>query len=163
MTFRNAGGYSYSEVIHYTADIKMVARSAAFAAIAAVFVGCGGSEKVVPVSGVVKLDGKPLANAYVSFQPTAATGSSKAGIGSYGVTDASGKYSLKTADNDQSGAVVGPHRVEIDLKQAETDDRDPKLRPPPKHLPPKYNRNSELEFKVPAGGTTAANFELKSQ
>src|SRR5438552_3712890 len=118
-----------------------IARLWAFAAAAVVFAGCGGSDKAVPVSGAVKLNGKPLANAQVSFQPTASGGSAKAGVGSYGVTDVSGNYSLKMADTDQPGAVIGTHRVEIDFK-VETDDRDPKTRPPPKRLPPKYNRNS---------------------
>jgi hypothetical protein len=84
-------------------------------------------------------------------------------MGSYADTDANGSYNLKTVDSDRSGAVVGTHRVEINIKQAESDDRDPKLRPPPKQLPQKYNRNTELEFKVPPGGTSAANFDLTSK
>jgi hypothetical protein len=130
--------------------------------LAMMVVGCGSGSKVVPVSGTVTLDGKPLPNAHVAFQPEASKGTQNAGVGSYGVTDASGKYSLHTADTDQNGAVVGTHRVEIRLKQ-ETDDRDPKLRPPPKTLPPRYNLQSELQFKVESGGTSSANFDLKSQ
>jgi len=30
-------------------------------------------------------------------------------------------------------------------------------------LPPKYNLNAELEFKVPPGGSSAANFDLSSK
>jgi len=140
----------------------MIIRRLVLLAAALFTLGCGGSDKVVPVSGTVKLNGQPLANAHVSFQPTASGNNPKAGVGSYGNTDASGNYSLKTADTDQAGAVIGTHRVEINLK-VETDDRDPKTRPLPKQLPPKYNRNSELEFKVPAGGTSAANFDLMSK
>jgi len=125
--------------------------------------GCGAGIKVAPVSGVVTLDGKPLANAHVVFQPETSAGKTNVGVGSYGDTDASGKYTLKTADNDQPGAVVGKHRVEIDLRQAESDDRDPKTRPPAKTLPTKYNRQSELQFEVKAGGSSDANFELKSR
>src|SRR2546423_8011399 len=95
----------------------MVINRLAFFVVAVSFAGCGGSEKIVPVSGVVKLNGQPLANAHVSFQPTASGNNPKAGVGSYGVTDASGKYWLKTADTDSTGAVVGTHRVEINLKQ----------------------------------------------
>jgi len=79
-----------------------------------------------------------------------------------GVTDAGGVYSLKLMGNDQAGAVVGKHRVEINLVVA-SDDRDPRTRPPTKTLPAKYNRNSELNFEVPAGGTDQANFELKEK
>ena len=114
------------------------------------------------MSGVVTLDGKPLNNAHVAFQPEEARGNPNTGAGSYGVTDASGKYTLHVTDTDQEGALIGTHRVEINLK-VEADDRDPKTRPPPKVLPMKYNRRSELKFKVEPGGSSAANFDLKSQ
>lgn len=123
--------------------------------------GCGSGSSAVPVSGVVTLDGKPLPNALVAFQPVAESGGTP-GPGSYGVTDASGAYSLRRADNDQPGAVVGNHRVVIDLKVDSSDDRGPKSRPPAKTLPPRYNKQSELEFKVEPGGSKAANFDLKS-
>jgi hypothetical protein len=142
----------------------MMMRRFALVAAAALMLGCGGGEKIAPVSGTVKLDGKPLANAQVTFQPTGSASNPKAGVGSYGTTDANGNYSLKTSDTDnKSGAVVGTHRVAIQIKQGETDDRDPKLRPPPKVLPPKYNLNTELEFKVPPSGSSAANFDLSSK
>jgi hypothetical protein len=132
------------------------------AATVLVIAGCGVISNVAPVSGVITLDGKPLAKAHVAFQPQAAGGSSMAGSGSYGVTDASGTYTLRLADSDRAGALVGIHRVEINLV-VEADDRDPRLRPPPKVLPAKYNRNTELQFKVERGGTTKANFELTSK
>jgi hypothetical protein len=116
--------------------------------------------KVVPVSGVVTLDGKPLASAHIAFLPEDVN--SKSAIGSYGVTDTSGAYALKSFDNDQPGAFVGKYRVEIEPK-TESDDRDPKLRPPPKTLPAKYNRNTELRFDVNVGGTDKANFDLTSK
>jgi hypothetical protein len=122
--------------------------------------GCGSSATIAPVSGVVTIDGKPLANAHVAFQPEATSGATTAGAGSYGITDASGKYELKTFDTDKRGAVVGSHRVEINLKVAADD--GPQIRRP-KMLPPKYNLQSELKFKVEPGGSTAANFDLKSQ
>ncbi len=125
-------------------------------------IGCGSAARTVPVSGVVTLDGKPLANAHVAFQPEAAKGSANPGMGSFAMTGPDGSYTLHTADTDQPGAVVGTHRVEINLK-VEADDRPNVGRPPPKNLPAKYNRQSELQFKVEPGGTTAANFDLKSQ
>ena len=140
----------------------MIARACGFMASLMLVVGCGSGAKAVPVSGVVTLDGKPLPNAHVAFQPEATKGSMNSSAGSYGFTDASGTYTLRMNDNDHSGAVIGTHRVEINLKQ-EGDDRDPKLRPPPKTLPAKYNRQSELQFKVEGSGTGAANFDLKSK
>jgi len=130
------------------------------AALVLVNTGCSSGVKAVPVSGKVTLDGKPLASANVAFQPDGV----RAGVelSSVGVTDAGGVYSLKLMGNDQAGAVVGKHRVEINLVVA-SDDRDPRTRPPTKTLPAKYNRNSELNFEVPAGGTDQANFELKEK
>jgi hypothetical protein len=122
--------------------------------------GCGHSASMAPVSGVVTLDGKPLANAHVAFQPVATSGAATPGTGSYGITDANGKYELKTFDTDRKGAVIGSHRVEINLKVAADD--GPQIRRP-KMLPPKYNLQSELKFKVEPGGSNAANFDLKSQ
>jgi opacity protein-like surface antigen len=131
------------------------------AASALAAAGCGSSaSSIAPVSGVITLDGKPLANAHVAFQPEATSGARTAGAGSYGTTDASGKYELKTFDTDRAGAVVGSHRVEINLKVVADD--GPQIRRP-KMLPPKYNLQSELKFKVEPGGTDKADFELKSK
>jgi hypothetical protein len=140
----------------------MMKRCVWLAAAAVFLFGCGAGTKIVPVSGIVTLDGKPLANAHVAFQPATSGGKSIVGVGSYGNTDADGKYTLKVADSDQPGAVVGKHRVEINLR-VESDDRDPKTRPPPKTLPVKYNRQSELQFEVKPGGASEANFDLKSR
>ena len=128
----------------------------------ALVVGCGSTGKMVPVSGVVKLDGKPLPNAHVVFQPEAAHGNANPGIGSFGVTGPDGQYTLRAFDTEQPGAVVGTHRVDINLK-VESDDRPAAGRPPPEMLPARYNRQSELQFKVEGSGTSAANFDLKSQ
>ena len=81
------------------------------AALVAVAAGCGG-EKLAPVSGVVTLDGAPLADASVTFQPVA-QGGIDAGSGSYAKTDAEGRYTLRTVTGDRRGAVVGKHVVRI--------------------------------------------------
>ena len=65
--------------------------------------GCGGN--TVPVSGVVTLDGKPVEGAAVSFTPEKSDGVG----GSYGKTDAQGRYSLKTVIGDKAGAAAGKH------------------------------------------------------
>ena len=126
--------------------------------------GCGASGGFVPVSGKVTLDGQPLANAHVAFQPLSKPGTDTPGVGSYAVTGADGGFIMHSAENDQPGAVEGKHRVEINLK-SDSSDADPRLRAsqPKVVLPLKYNRQSELTFEVPAGGSSAANFELKSQ
>jgi len=128
-------------------------------------IGCSGGAKIVPVSGTVTLDGKPLPNAHVSFQPLSKPGNEAPGVGSYGLTGADGAFTMRSAENDQAGAVVGKHRVEINIKADSSTDVDPRLKAsqPKVVLPMKYNRQSELTFEVPAGGTSAANFDLKSK
>jgi hypothetical protein len=60
---------------------------------------------------------------------------------------------------------VGNHRVEIQLKSADSGDGDPhaKSAPTRKTVPEKYNVKSELTCEVPPSGKTDANFELKSK
>ena len=125
--------------------------------------GCGKS-RVAPVSGRVTLDGKPLAGVHVGFQPIAKAGSINPGGGSYAVTDSGGQFTLLLVEGEQPGAMVGQHRVEITAKsEAPPANVDFAKRPPPKvFVPAKYSRNSDLTFDVPSGGTSAANFELKS-
>ncbi len=69
--------------------------------------GCGGSEKVVPVSGTVTRNGQPVPGLVVSFVPEAAT---ETGV-SIGETDDNGKYTLTVVKTGKSGAVVGTHKV----------------------------------------------------
>jgi hypothetical protein len=123
--------------------------------------GCSSGGKLAPVSGTVTLDGKPLADALIVFQPIANAGKPAPGMGSSGVTDASGKYTLRTMDTDRPGAVVAKHSVAINMK-GESSDLD-KPGPPKKGLPAKYNRNSELQFDVQPGGTDKADFDILSK
>jgi hypothetical protein len=125
--------------------------------------GCGGSN-VVAVSGRVTLDGKPLANAHVGFQPLAPAGKVDAGGGSYAITDSDGRYTLRMVEGDAAGAVVGKHRVEIVLRgSGADDDTDRHGRPPKPPLPAKYNQDSRLTYDVPSGGTKDANFDLEAK
>lgn len=136
--------------------------------------GCSSDNlNIVPVSGVVTLDGKPLANANVQFQPMA-QGNENPGFGSFAVTDGSGKFSLAISSQQlqKAGAVVGKHKVSITSSQ-ETIDYDPKLGSPdgatpksrvkPERIPERYNSQSALVFEVPQGGSTMANFDLQSR
>jgi len=129
--------------------------------------GCSSDGAVVPVSGRVTLDGQPLAGAHVSFQPEggASLSDSSAGSGSYAVTGSDGTYALRLAVGDRSGAVVGKHRVEINMRSDADDDTDRRTRPPKQTtvIPPRYNLKSELSCDVPPGGKSDANFELKSK
>lgn len=138
--------------------------------VTAASTGCGGASgpkhKLAPVAGTITLNGKPLANAQISFQPTAPASATEALPGSYGTTDANGQYTLQlvTADKAVIGAVIGSHRVAITVANEGGGGADagPAARPKPNPVPARYNSQSELKFDVPAEGTDKADFPLKS-
>jgi hypothetical protein len=118
-------------------------------------VGCTERRDYVPVSGRVTLDGKPMAGGGVAFEPVAPEGKRDSlAFGSYGATDADGRFTLVGLKGDR-GAAVGPHRVAI---------RKPKKPGSAAEggelLPAKYNVDTELTFVVPPTGTDQANFDL---
>jgi hypothetical protein len=112
--------------------------------------GCGGGLALVPVSGVVTLDGKPVADAGVLFAPVAG------GPPATGGTDANGAFELRT--NNRPGAVVGKHRVTV-IKR-ETLGLGPLGPTSPKgiqviwHVPERYSKaeTSGLQLTVERGG-----------
>jgi hypothetical protein len=151
--------------------------------VTALAAGCGGDDpELAPVSGVVKVDGKPYPNAYVTFQPVGSEGNPNPGRGSTGTTDAEGRFTLRY-DGGQDGAVVGKHIVRITSMQpaddpsrfkgtetGSTDGDDPTgaaaalaargLKP--EIIPKEWHTDSRKEFVVPAGGTDQANFDIVS-
>jgi len=120
--------------------------------------GCGQKREAATVSGTVKVAGKPLEGIRVSFEPIGRG----LGQGSAGVTDASGKYTLKFVDNDRPGALVGKHRVTFfDMKSTppgESPDAG-NLPPVKSRLPAKYLTET-LEYEVKEG-ENQADFDLK--
>jgi hypothetical protein len=127
--------------------------------------GCKARRDIAPVSGVITLDGRPLAGGSIVCQPIAPPGSVIAGKGSGAFCDANGHFELQTLSG-QPGAVVGEHRVRIygartKPKQASNVDggssNDREL------VPKKYNRDTTLTLTVPPEGTTEANFTLTSK
>lgn len=105
---------------------------------------------MVPVSGRVTVDGKPLAGAVVTFQPRQPRDQTeKPGAGSVGRTDAQGYFTLRQVSPSRYGAVVGEHAVTI--APGETWG-GPAL--------PKAWRDGSRRFVVPPGGTREANFEI---
>ena len=130
----------------------------------ALLIGCSGS-KFVPVSGVVKLDGKPYGKAAVSFQPIGTQDNPNPGRGSSAYTDENGRFVLISDEND--GAVVGKHRIRITTRGREMEtspeggspDGAPVSRPV-EPIPAEWHSESEKEFEVPPGGTDQANFDI---
>jgi hypothetical protein len=117
-----------------------------------------------PVSGTITLDGKPLGGAGIMFLPRGET----RGTGAFAMTDAAGKYSLKT-DYGGPGAPNGEYAVTISKvvnrdgtpyvpnpNAAEAGERET--------LPGTYSDSMKtvLTATVPKGGDTI-NFDLKSK
>ena len=115
--------------------------------------GCGGGP--ASVSGVVTLDGKPVEGATVTFNPASGDGGGLGG--SYGKTDAEGRYTLRTVAADKPGAAVGKHKVTISAAKADPANPEGAAKD---LIPAKYNVKSDLTFDVPSGGTDKADFAL---
>jgi hypothetical protein len=77
--------------------------------------GCGGL-KLVPVSGKVTLNGKPLSGGGVSFSPDASRGN-KARVSCLGRINAQGHYELSTSgvkgSDSGKGAPLGWYKVTL--------------------------------------------------
>lgn len=121
-------------------------------------VGCSGEPSSVPVSGVVRLDEKPLADAKLTFDPASA------GKTVYlATTGPDGKFSLRELESSSEGAPAGKYRVSITTARPLTDGKvDESTKFSPEVVPTRY-RDGTLTFDVPAAGTTAANFDLQSR
>ncbi|MDR1270847.1 MAG: hypothetical protein LBK82_15135 [Planctomycetaceae bacterium] len=125
--------------------------------------GCGTKLPIVPVSGTVTLDGKPLEGFQVFFQPVHEK-TSETMLTSSGLTDARGKFLLKTVEeNPRNGASVGEYRVLIgwvDPNSMALGDSESQRQPPAK-IPEKIQTDGII-FTVPPNGIQTANFHLKS-
>lgn len=131
-------------------------------------VACGGDAALAPVSGTVYVNGKPHPNLHVVFQPMGSKENPNPGRGSYGRTDANGRFTLKQYGTDREGAVVAKHRVGIasvdadskgivDPETGSPDGEIPESREP---IPAKYNDQTELTVDVPKGGSDKVEFKL---
>jgi hypothetical protein len=116
-----------------------------------VLAGCGQGLPVAPASGIVRLDGAPLANVSVMTQPIA-TNSPNPGPGSFGRTDADGRFELELVKPAVRGAIIGEHRVMIapvgDSKPIGAD-----------KWPTSFSDGS-LRIQVPKDGTKELRVEL---
>ncbi|QDV16738.1 hypothetical protein Pan153_13700 [Gimesia panareensis] len=118
----------------------------------------GGSGEPVPeladVNGVITIDGAPLTNAKIIFEPQEATDNALRRASS-ATTQQDGSYSLEY-NEDASGASLGNHKVMILKLTDNPEDAGKQL------VPPKYNDQSELTAEVKEGGNTI-NFDLTSK
>lgn len=121
------------------------------------FAGCWGSDapELADVWGTVTLDGKPLPNAALEFQPQDGTGTYSSAM-----TDENGYYELIYSRTDD-GAMIGTHSVSITTSLMLRDRGDGISGRAPELVPPRYNRETELTAVVERGGTEI-NFDLES-
>jgi hypothetical protein len=115
--------------------------------------------QLVQVSGVVTLDGRPLAQASVLFE-------AEDGTSSRGTTDASGVYRL-LYNAEKSGVTPGPKIVRISSRRdafteaaAPTEEARAAGAARPEVVPARYNVRSELRVVVGASRQTF-DFDLR--
>lgn len=151
----------------------MNVRSTLFVSLVALLTaGCGGGEDdidkrlamldaAVPAGGIVKIDGKPLAEVVVVYFPD-----EEGGAPGHGETDEEGRFSLTTAS--RPGAVPGKYRVTLSYLVA-TDGRvlgleprsglvpDPAVASASEKIPPQFSNlaKTTLTAVVPSGGGEA--------
>jgi hypothetical protein len=124
---------------------------------------------LVPVEGIVSLDGKPLGAADVMFIPQGET----PGQAAVARTGADGKFELLSADRKQKGTAVGNYQV-IVSKKVKPDGTD--YVPDPNAgefdtggfrelLPAAYTDQTQtpLTADVPSGGVKNLEFKLRSK
>jgi len=120
-------------------------------ALAGCTAGTADQPELGQVTGVVTLDGKPLPNVTVTFEP-------QSGNASFARTDEQGKYELGYIDSVR-GAVIGTHRVTISTPQDAPAGPGSTYVDP---IPAKYNTATTLTKDVVAG-ENVFNFELQSK
>jgi hypothetical protein len=124
--------------------------------VAAGIGGCGGGS--VPVEGRVTLDDMPLANATVVLSPIHGTGPGPF----IGKTDAEGRFALKDSDN-QGRPLPGEYMLMIATVVTDPGADEMSRPPTQREVVPAEWRNGSRRYTVPEGGTTEANFAMKSR
>ena len=125
------------------------------------FLGCEHRTNIRPVTGKITLNGQPLADASVSFQPLVVKGDpASEGMGSYGRTNNAGEFELRLVDTDELGAVIGTHSVRISLVQRGMGDAE--ISSADEALPLSVRDGSE-QFTVKPEGENVVELDLKSK
>jgi hypothetical protein len=120
----------------------------------ATLTGCGGGG-LVPASGTVTYQSKPIADANVIFTPKGE------GRAATGITDASGKFVLGT-EKTGDGAMPGEYRVSVTPNLPPPAEGDYSA-PPPPPFPAKYTTagSSDLTATVKKGDPNQFTLEMK--
>jgi hypothetical protein len=121
----------------------------------ALAIGCNreGLPGLGRVTGTITMDGKPVPNALVSFEPVDGSGAT-----AMGRTDEQGKYELWYSRGNK-GAKTGEHLVRINTYEETGEDDGRQIQR--ETIPARYNAKTELKATVKSGSNTL-DFELKS-
>lgn len=107
-------------------------------------IGCGPADRGY-VRGTVTLDGKPLPEATVEFQP-------EQGSPSFGETDGSGVYELALSATEK-GAVLGSHTIRVSTYRV-VPQEDGTRKVIPEQVPSSFNDASTVIREVTPGRQT---------
>lgn len=132
---------------------ELIMRLLSIALACVAMLGCSGSVQMGQVTGVVTLDGQPVAGAQVTFSPR------QGGWESSGITDQEGRYALEYAFG-KTGAVVGTHHVCITTERRANKDSDEQ--DVAESIPNVYNEQSKLIVGV-GPGPNIVDFKLDSK
>lgn len=130
---------------------------ASVAVVAFTAAGCGGNTGRQEVSGVVKIDGQPLAKGEISLRPL------EKGPAAAGRIE-NGRFEL----NERKGPLPGPYAVTIESYQetgkmiALVDSPGTKVNEILQTIPSRYNDRTELRVEVQNGGDNFFEFELQT-
>jgi hypothetical protein len=121
-------------------------------------IGCGGSQlNYAPLSGVITVDGRPLAKAQIVLQCDDITVSEVARPTCRAVSDESGKFTIKTLTPEKrliDGAVVGKHRVAIRTEIIESGPQGQPVVTRKEMLPAAVTNGDQITVVVPSSGKT---------
>lgn len=125
--------------------------------------GCGGGSSLAEVSGRVTEGTTPVVGASVTYQPIAKSAEDVApGPSSFGITDAEGRYDLRTIKEDSVGAVIGSHRIYISLDKGDSwDGATTQPKPEIDRIPKKFSDGSTV-VEIPAAGAADVDFDIAS-
>jgi len=139
-------------------DRKIFGSFIAFLAVYAL-PGCGQTYPTTPVSGTVKLDGKPLAGVEVHFAPVVDVNAPGPPF-CRATTNEAGYYTLR-CDNNRSGAVIGNHSV---MLRRATERSEGKDAPRPTAVPRVYQSFAQTPLQVDVkAGQEMYDLNLKSR
>jgi hypothetical protein len=140
------------------------------AVLAAAFgtTGCGGPPELVPVTGTVKLDGKPVGGVRVHFWPTDASSKTFVYQLALGITDTQGKFELHSSHG--LGIAAGNYKVTFSRplaaggKTVNDPNRKPEEAGARESLPPHYtDQDKTQETATVSKESNDFVFNLKSK